>query len=245
MLVYAIGKLRANSYFTNMKQLFVFFTASFLLAPLSFGLELDPDAIRGKKKKSPVSVLQNRYFLKAYRPEVGLFAGSMLNEAYTDTGITGARLGLFFSEWLGVEIQGADTSVSPSDDAIALSKQKFRPINAEEDPTKRVTAVPEINPIRSFIEASLIYAPFYGKLTLIDGFIIYTDLYGTVGVSQLSTDLGELSSLNFGAGQRFYFGKSWSMRMEFKMRNFTEERNGQSQSADSTSIDFGLSYFFL
>ena len=75
------------------------------LSSSSHGSNLDTDKIRGKTKAKPVSVLQNRYFVKAYRPEVGILAGTMLNEAYTNTRFVGFRVGMFFSEWMGIEVQ--------------------------------------------------------------------------------------------------------------------------------------------
>ena len=73
-------------------------SAALLWASAAFSLDLDPGEIRGKSSKEPVDVLQNRYFLKSWRPELGLIAGTMLDEAYISTRITGLRLGLFFNE---------------------------------------------------------------------------------------------------------------------------------------------------
>ena len=67
-------------------------------------LDLDPEKIRVQPPKSDIAVVQNRYFEKSFRPEIGLMAGSIMNEAYTDTSYVGYRVGMFFAENFGLEL---------------------------------------------------------------------------------------------------------------------------------------------
>lgn len=210
-------------------------------ATSSFALDLKPSEIRGDQHKKPVSVLQNRYFLKAWRPEIGFTAGSFLNESYTDTTSMGVRGALFFNEWLGVEIQHSTTSVKDSDDRKALNKLEYKRI--EDD--KLVSPDPEINPVHKITEVNAVYAPFYGKLNLMDTVIVYSDMYLTGGVAQVSTDQGDLNALVIGAGQRFYWTQSMAFRIDFRDRIFNEKRAGQDTRKNSYAFDVGMSYFFL
>ena len=91
----------------------------------------------------------------------------------------------------------------------------------------------------------MVLAPFYGKLNLIDKIIIYSDLYLSAGVSQVSTDQGNLSSLSWAAGQRFYWKKNISFRIELKDRIYQETRNNEDTTKHAYSVDFGMSYFLF
>jgi len=204
--------------------------------------------LRGGSAKKPVSVLQNRFFLKARRPEIGLVAGGMLNEAYTDTKSYGLRAGLFFNEWLGVEFQYLKTNVADSADRRALNQMKYWKIPAQNDATARnevVTIDPEVNAVNGFTDGSVILAPFYGKLNLLNKLIVYSDLYLSAGVSQVKTDQGDKAALTYGAGQRFYLYDSWSIRLDVRARNFSEQRSGQETRRNSVTYDLGASYFFF
>lgn len=201
---------------------------------------LESDAMRGQSSKKNVSVLQNRFFTKSWRPEVGLLVGSFLNEAYTDTTSTGLRAALFFNEWVGGEIQYIRTSVKDSDDRKALNKEKFSDLDTGET----VSPDPEVNPIHSIMDYDVVFAPFYGKLNLLDHYIVYSDLYLTGGYSRVDTSQGVLNSLTIGFGERFYFYESLSFRIDFRDRIYTEQRNGKDSRKNSLSIDLGVSYFF-
>ena len=212
------------------------------------GLDLKPSEIRGTSSKKPVSVLQNRFFLKSRRPEFGILAGSLLNEAYTDTKSYGARLGLFFNEWVGVEVQYQKTNVADSADRKSLNSMKFHKIPGANDATATneiVTVDPEVNAVHQIIDGSIIAAPFYGKINLMNKLIVYSDVYLSAGASQVSTDQGGKTAFTYGAGQRFYLYDSWSLRFDFRARSFTEERSGTESRKNMISFDMGASYFFL
>ena len=222
-------------------QIFTSACLAFGLSQTSFALDLKPSEIRGDVKKSPVSVLQNRYFTKAFRPEVGVAAGSFLNEAYTNTMTFGFRGALFFNEWVGAEFQSVQTNVSDSDDRRALNELKYRKL----DSSDIVSPDPEINPIKSVMDFNAIIAPFYGKLNLIDKFIIYSDLYFTGGIAKVDSEQGDLNALTWGVGQRFYWKKNLSFRVDMRDRIYTEKRNDEDYTKHSYSVDVGMSYFFF
>ena len=217
--------------------------------------DLKPSEIRGKSSKEPITVLQNRYFLKAYRPEFGLSYGQVLDEAYLKTAFVGARAGLFFNEWLGFEVQVAKTDVQDSDDRIALNRLRYRPLNdnsanvAVDGNTTTttetfVTPDPEVNAVYGMADVNVVAAPFYGKLNLADTLIVYTDLYLTAGLAAVDTDQGKKASITVGGGERFYVGRGLSLRIDLKDRIYDEKRAGQETIKHSVSVDVGASYFF-
>lgn len=226
-------------------RLFLVNTATLLLfigfSDRALAFDLKPSEIRGKSKSLPTSVLQNRFFTKTFRPELGIAAGTLINESYTDTTLVGLRGAIFVSEFFGVEGQYIDTTVKDSDDRLALNELRYRRTDSDEI----VSPDPEINSINGIKDVNLIFAPFYGKLNLIDDFIIYSDLYMTGGVSSLDTTQGDLTAFTWGIGQRFYWGKNLSVRIDMRDRAFVEQRGGQDYTRHAYGVDFGVSYFFL
>lgn len=206
------------------------------------GLELDPDELRGSSSKKPISVIQNRFYLKAWRPELGTLVGTINNEAYTDTKLHGFRIGLFLNEWVGLETQHILTTVKDSADRKALKKKIYRDL-VDED--KKVTADAEVNPINQVQDLVAVAAPLYGKVNIFDMALVYVDLYGTFGVSRVTTEQGIKTAVTAGAGQRFYWGDRWSMRLDFRNRSYTETRAGTNSRKNAWSTDFGVSYLFL
>lgn len=223
------------------------------IAGNAHGFDLKPSEIRGQSSKKPISVLQNRYFLKAWRPETGLMVGTIMDEAYLESNTFGARASLFFNEWLGFEVQGVRTSVSDSADRRALKELKYRPLdegnssNALPDGVEEEITVspdPEVNAIYGYTDFAAIYAPFYGKLNFLNQWIVYTDVYVTGGYAKVDTDQGPKNSFTLGIGERFYFGESWAVRVDYRDRIFTETRAGQETRKHMQAVDLGASFFF-
>lgn len=223
---------------------FFLFICSLLSASnlLAAGLDLDPDELKGTSSKKTVAVLQNRFFLKAWRPEIGLLAGTITNEAYNDTKFHGLRIGVFANEWVGAEVQQIITTVKNSADRDALNKKIYRDRN---DPNKLVSADAEVNPIHAMQDFVAIAAPLYGKMNILDFALIYVDIYGTFGLSRVKTEQGDMNALALGGGQRFYFADRWSARLDFRNRSYTETRAGKESRRNAWTVDFGLSYLFL
>lgn len=220
--------------------MFVMLTLSHQVV-LAAGLELNPDELKGVSTKKSVSILQSRYFLKAWRPEVGLLMGSVLNEAFTKTKTRGLRVGVFLNEWVGLESQYILTTVRNSPDRKALNQKKYRDYN---DQSKFVTADAEVNPISSFQDFVLIGAPLYGKVNVLDLGIVYVDIYASLGFSRVGTEQGTKNALAIGAGQRFYFAERWSGRLDFRNRSYSETRGGAPSQHNSWTVDGGVSFMF-
>ena len=228
--------------FASLRTLVLICIVLIPVAKSGFALDLDPNEIRGTgNNKQPVSVLQNRFFTKSMRSEFGVIGGKLLNESYTDTMMAGLRGALFISEWIGIEAQYVRTNVSDSDDRRALNQIKYRSADNSDSTVK--TLDPEVNPIHQIFDTNVIAAPFYGKLNLLDKFIVYSDLYALGGVSKVDTDQGSLNAFSLGAGQRFYFLNNTSFRIEFRDRTYVEQRSGQSSRKHALCLDFGASYF--
>lgn len=209
-------------------------------------IEIKPSAFEPQRKSRPVSVLQNRFFRKSMRPEIGLTAGTVLNESYTSTFVQGIRTSMFIGEWVGVETQWLTTSVADSADRIALNKLKYRPLNGDATASDAVVSPdPDVNALRTMRDFAAVAAPFYGKLNLFDSLIVYSDLYVTAGFSKVGTDQGLKDAVLIGGGQRLYLYDSFSIRLDFRNRIFQENRAGEQRQRNSWAVDIGASYLFF
>jgi hypothetical protein len=136
----------------------------------------------------PVKVLQNRFFNKALRPEVSIFAGTVLSEAYTDSSLLGARFGFFVNEWVGAEYTFASFQVQDSADREALRKievyQKKDQVSNSGDCAEdfcKSTISPSYVSLEQLHAFTATLAPIYGKINLFDQLILYSDIYASAG----------------------------------------------------------------
>jgi len=222
--------------------------ASFCSPLLAAGIDLKPEDIRGdqEKNKQSVAVLQNRFFLKAMRPELGLMIGSILNDGFLDTSLYGGRVGLFVNEWVGLEVQMAKAKVTDTADREALKTLKYKKANpAAGEENTIVNPDVEVNPINGITDFTLVAAPFYGKFNFFNLYIVYSDLYVTGGYSRVDTEQGMLNAFTMSAGPRFYLFDALSFRTDFRNRSWVEQRAGKDSRKNSLSFEFGLSYFFF
>ncbi len=238
----------------------------FVLTLASFGAQayaqsdtpaINPADIRGEtpETKKSVAVLHSRFFKKAHRIELGVMTGFLTDEAYFDSRGLGGRVGYFFSEWLGVEAQYIKMDYEKSDDYRRLeflSKSTFR----KEDPAggfneaniNKASIVPEINPATQIIDAAVVFAPFYGKLSLSNALTVYSDVYFTLGYSKVDTSRQGIidenhNAVSLGLGQRLYFTRSLSLRFDFRARMYNDKLNGEDYNKKAYYMDFGLSWF--
>jgi outer membrane beta-barrel protein len=143
---------------------------------------------------------------------------------------------------VGAELQYIKASVKDSADRTALNELRYRKLD---EPEKTVSPDPEVNPINKITEVAFIAAPFYGKLSLLDWTIIYTDLYGSLGFATVGTDQGNKTAISYGGGLRTYWAARWSTRLDFRDRTYVETRSGKDTRKHAWGIDFGLSYFLF
>jgi outer membrane beta-barrel protein len=153
-------------------------------------------------------VLQNRFFTKQMRVEAGLSAGSVVNESYSQTQAAGARLGLFVSEKIGVEYNFAKFSSKDSADLLALRNQEVCA------GTECRSITPHFIRLENLNQLQLVTAPVYGKINLFDWAILYSDLTFSAGAAFLRTSQGSKLAFTPSFGQRFYFSKSFSLRLD-------------------------------
>lgn len=194
----------------------------------------------------PVRVLQNRYFLKALRPEISVFGGSVLNESYSNTYAIGARAGIFVTEYLGLEYAYSVYNAQDSADLKAINGLEYCP------PTGCVNnEVKSLEPsfvrMKSAHTGLLTFAPIYSKISLFSQFILYSDICFSAGAAKINTSQGAKTAAVIGIGQRFYFAKSFNLRIDATDHIFKETRVNKGENVTSTRhawvVSLGASAF--
>ena len=154
------------------------------------------------------TVVQNRFFTKKLRAEAGASFGSLINESYSQTQSVGGRLGLFLSETVGLEYNFSKFISKDSADLISLRTQEIC-ISQE-----CRSIEPSFIRLKKMHQGQAIWAPVYGKINLLDSMIIYSDLTFGAGIAFVETSQGGKWAFTPGIGQRFYFSKSMSLRID-------------------------------
>jgi outer membrane beta-barrel protein len=199
-------------------------------------------AAQAAEEKPPL-VLQNRYFLKALRPEVSLFGGSIMNESYSQTWLGGARAGIFFTETIGAEYSYTSYFSSDSADLKALKKLEY----CNDKKTRCTSPEPSFNRLTQSQQLALTFAPIYGKVNFLDLSIVYSDIYANLGASFMGSQQGNKVGGLVGVGQRFYFAKSYNVRIDATDYIFMEERenlgNKSKALRNALVLSLGFSAF--
>ena len=96
-------------------------------------------------------------------------------------------------------------------------------------------------------QGQIVAAPVYGKINLFDSAIIYSDLTFSVGAGQVNTSQGGKWAFTPGLGQRFYFTKAMSLRVDVTDIFLKETINSSKGSMDNWRHNWvaqaGLSVF--
>lgn len=199
-----------------------------------------------EKSNKVVRVLQNRYFLKAMRPEVSAFFGTVLNETYSDTKAVGARFGLFFNEWVGIEYSYSHFIARDSEDLEAIHAIRYCPDNTDctNKDAERKVLDPSFNRFQQSHTVAFSIAPVYGKVNFLDAYILYSDIYAIAGVTFLKSKQGSDTAPTFGLGQRFYFAKRYSVRLDATDILYNERRENFGQVSKTLTNSWTMSAGF-
>lgn len=122
---------------------------------------LDPD--------KEVYVLQNKKYRKKLRPYAQLGGGVTSTGPYVDSTVYHGRVGMFYTEDLGVEF---------------IYTQANNTFNDYERSVRMAGAVPFTRKIENYYGGMLTWSPFYAKLNTFN-FIFYMDMILGAGVAKL------------------------------------------------------------
>lgn len=189
-----------------------------------------------------VSIIQKKYLPKTERFQLFAGGGTTTNSPwFLNLGVK-VNLGYFFTESFGLEIS-----------TIFLS-------NTERDVAKEIRQNNQLQPekfinTKNFVGLDLVWAPIYGKLTMLNNRIIPFDMYFSAGGGTSATNSieGSVPTLHAGVGQIFAITKSIAFRWDYSWNSFqatpiTDSSLtaglAQKNSYNDLILTAGLSFFF-
>lgn len=199
-------------------------------------------------KDTDFSVVQNRLYTKDHRVYLNLGYGNMVNDAYSSGKVTNAELGYYFSERWGMSLNYESYDSSPNESTEAFIKQ--------------YGTQPDFNKSTAYKSASVIWVPFYAKMSFLDRSIVYFDMQFSAGVGlkdyTIVRNVGDEKKSAFGYhfnfSQQLFFANNWALRLDLKNEWSNQERKKSyvsgaagdlsSNTINDTSLILGLTYFF-
>lgn len=142
--------------------------------------------------------------------ELGVFAGSVADEAIFNQSQYGALATYHFDETHGVNLSfGVMASGLGS---YALQLKDLKPTGLDLENT--------FGP-KSYFLGDYQFTAFYGKLSILKNVVVNTHIYGLAGLGSVMYDGLTAMALNFGVGQRFYILKNLALRFDLKVVRFS------------------------
>jgi outer membrane beta-barrel protein len=162
--------------------------------------------------------VKNRIVMKTGSIEIVPSFGFTLNDPFYSGLSGGLVFGYHFTEEHSLNITGAYFSSGKSQYATALEEDDFQDFDGF--PT-----------LEYMVGLGYDYSPFYGKISLTKQMVFNVDTFFHAGIGTVSVGGENSVAGTFGLGQKYYFGKSWGIRVDLKGLMY----NGP----DYTSIDNG------
>ena len=195
-------------------------------------------------KDTDFSVVQNRIYTKANRFALSLQYGTLVNDPWSDGPTMSGNLAYYFSERFGIEGHYEKTN---SVDNKALTNLKSQ------------AGVANHGKIMGYQGISANWVPFYAKMSVLNGSIIYFDMAISPGIGVTNYDQqlrsGNQSksapTVSLDITQSFFFSKYAAFRLDYKNRWFQEQilsyNTGASQSTETSQTSmllFGFTFFY-
>jgi outer membrane beta-barrel protein len=195
-------------------------------------------------KDTDFSVVQNRLYTKANRFALSLQYGTLINDQWSDGPTLSASLAYYFSERFGIEGHFQQTN---STDNKALSNLKSQSGTANH------------GQIKGYQGFSANWVPFYAKMSVLNGTIIYFDMAISPGLGVTTYEQQLLAgnqsksepTVALDVTQTFFFSKHAAFRVDYKNRWFQEEvlrfNTGASvnkETSQTSILLFGFSFYY-
>ena len=190
---------------------------------------------------SEISIIQKKFLPKTERFQLYAGGGTTTNSPwFLNMGLK-VNFGYHFTESFGVELSGLFLSNSEREVAKEIRDNNLL------QPEKFINT-------KSYVGIDLVWAPIYGKLTMLNKRIIPFDMYLSAGGGTSSTNSqeGSVPTLHVGVGQIFAINKSMAFRWDYSWTTFQATPipdNLASGLAEKNSyndliLTAGFSFFF-
>ena len=195
-------------------------------------------------KDTDFSVVQNRLYTKAGRLALSLQYGTLVNDPWSEGPTVSGSLGYYFSERFGIEGHFQKTNSVDNKALVNLKSQSGTANHSK---------------IVGYQGLSANWVPFYAKMSVLNGSIIYFDMAISPGLG-VSTYEQQLRAGNqtksaptasLDITQSFFFSKYAAFRVDYKNRWFQEDvvsfNTGASvttETAQTSMLLFGFTFFY-
>ncbi len=152
---------------------------------------------------SNVSV-KNRNVNMSGRFDIGLFGGLALTEPIASTTKYGLELNYHINENHSIGAFYALNSTGLSKDAQGLLNDFKLDFNR----------APKL---KNYMMLDYNYSPFYGKLSVTDSFVMNTTIFSSLSLGLVQYEHKSYPALALGLGERFYFGKQFALKIDFRL----------------------------
>jgi outer membrane beta-barrel protein len=186
---------------------------------------------QSRKISDKIKSVAHKEFLKKSRLEVFPQFAFDLNDPFFDHLIVGAAVGYHFVDSASVELRGGFSFAHLKKNVIRLVRQTD-------------SAVLENPPeFKGHADLDFLWAPLYGKISLLGEGILHFDTYVTAGPGIFATDAGIDPAANFGVGQRYFMNRWLDFRVEIRDYIFMDQRNNESNLQNLMILGFAVSGF--
>lgn len=190
-----------------------------------------------------VSIIQKKYLPKTERFQLFAAGGTTTNSPwFLNLGLK-VNFGYYFTESVGVELSGIFLTNSEREVAKEIRD------NNQLQPEKFINT-------KNYYGVDFVWAPIYGKLTMLNSRIIPFDMYFSAGGGTSSTNSveGNVPTLHVGMGQIFAISKAMAFRWDYSLTTFqatpipdsslTTLGAGEKNSYNDLILTAGFSFFF-
>ncbi len=190
---------------------------------------------------SEISVIQKKFLPKTERFQLYAGGGTTTNSPwFLNMGLK-LNLGYHFTESFGVELSGLFLTNSEREVAKEIRDNNLL------QPEKFINT-------KSYVGIDVVWAPIYGKLTMLNKRIIPFDMYVSAGGGTSSTNSqeGDVPTFHVGVGQIFAINKSMAFRWDYSWTSFQATPvpdklatgSAEKNSYNDLILTAGFSFFF-
>ena len=180
-------------------------------------------------KDGEYGVIQNRTFTKASKFYGSVVYGPLINDPFAQARLTGLMAGYYLSEDFGVELSYFSYSSVQNDTVSAYEKQFGG-------------AKPDFNLIKSSKTLSVVYSPFYAKMSFMNKSIMYFDMGVTAGIGMSDYEIQKVNKdgvgnksqsnemknsphLELGLMQQLFINQNVAFRLDIKNTFYKQDTN--------------------
>ena len=203
--------------------------------------KIQTQKLEKEKNMDAINVIQKKIIQNKNKVELFPAFGMSLNDPFIQSFSFSGALGFHLQETFSVELFGG-----------YIPNVYYK--DAARDLPREANLMPELSPVKYFVDLNFIWSPISGKFSFLDWTILYFEFYVTSGAGYMKTQNSEVVTSNIGIGQKYYLSGWLAFRFEIKDHIYTEnydnilvvdKKNESSKNITNfVNLYMGISLFF-